>query len=176
MAKVSFKNLGLKVDQGVKVITFNEQEIEVKQYLPVNDKLDLISTVLNKASLTDENNFANPIKIDLYFALELIYAYTNLNITDKQKEDEVKLYDIIISSGLFSVVREAISPVEYDRIYNGLWDSAQAIYEYRHSALGILETISQDYSNLNLDASEIQSKLADPQNMALLKDVLTKLG
>ena len=42
--------------------------------------------------------------------------------------------------------------------------------------MGILENISADYSNLNLDATEIQSKLADPNNMALLRDVLSKLG
>ena len=52
----------------------------------------------------------------------------------------------------------------------------KAIYTYRNSVLGILESISQDYSALNLDATEIQQKLADPDNMALLKQVLTKLG
>jgi hypothetical protein len=29
---------------------------------------------------------------------------------------------------------------------------------------------------LDLDATKIQEKLADPENMALLKDVLNKLG
>lgn len=42
--------------------------------------------------------------------------------------------------------------------------------------MGILDTISQDYSNLNLEASAIQEKLADPENMTLLKSVLSKLG
>jgi hypothetical protein len=42
--------------------------------------------------------------------------------------------------------------------------------------MGILDIISQDYSNLNFDASAIQEKLADPENMALLRQVLDKLG
>jgi len=42
--------------------------------------------------------------------------------------------------------------------------------------LGILDTVSQDYSNLDLDATEIQKKLADKDNLALVRDVLTKLG
>lgn len=176
MAKVSFKNLGLKVNQEVKTIKFNEQEIEVKQYLPVNDKLELISKVINNASASDTNNFANPVKIGMYMALEVMYTYTNLNITDKQKEDEPKLYDMIYSSGLFAAVQDAIPQVEQDNLARGIWDSVEAIYKYKNSVLGILETVGQDYSNLNLDASEIQSKLADPQNMELLKNVLTKLG
>ena len=42
--------------------------------------------------------------------------------------------------------------------------------------MGILENISTDYSNLNLDASAIQQKLADPENMELLRSILSKLG
>ncbi|MBO5884983.1 MAG: UvrD-helicase domain-containing protein [Clostridia bacterium] len=37
-------------------------------------------------------------------------------------------------------------------------------------------SLKQQYSNLKLDATEIHNQLADPDNMALLKDVLTKLG
>lgn len=176
MAKVSFKNLGLKVNQEVKVINFNGQEIEVKQYLPVNDKLELIGNVINKESASDANNFANPIKIRMFIALEVLYNYTNLNITDKQKEDEQKLYDVIVSSGLFAAIQEAIPQDELDFLMRGVWDSVDAIYSYNNSMLGILESISQDYSNLNLDANEIQSKLADPQNLGLLKEILTKFG
>ena len=53
---------------------------------------------------------------------------------------------------------------------------ATAIYTYPNSALGILDSIGRDYSNLNLDATEIQKKLADPENLTLLKNVVEKLG
>jgi hypothetical protein len=42
--------------------------------------------------------------------------------------------------------------------------------------LGILDTVKSDYSNLNLEATEIQEKLADPNNLSLLRDVVNKLG
>ena len=42
--------------------------------------------------------------------------------------------------------------------------------------MGILDTISADYSNLDLDATKIQKKLADPNALALLKDVMANLG
>lgn len=174
MAKVSLTKLGLKVNQDIKNIEFNEQIIEVKQYLPINEKLELISSVINSAA--DENNFSNPVKENLFLTLEILYYYTNINFTDKQKEDPVKLYDLVVSSGLVNKVTDLIPEEELDEVINGVAQSVKAIYTYRNSALGILESISQDYSNLNLDASEIQKKLADPDNMALLKQVLTKLG
>ena len=174
MAKVSLTKLGLKVNQNVKNIEFNEQIIEVKQYLPINEKLELISSVINSAA--DENNFSNPVKENVFLTLEILYHYTNINFTDKQKEDPVKLYDLVVSSGLVNKVTDLIPEEELDEVINGVAQSVKAIYAYKNSALGILESISQDYNALNLDATEIQQKLADPDNMALLKQVLTKLG
>ena len=174
MAKVSFTKLGLKKNEEVGILHINEQDIEVKQYLPINEKLELISSVINSAA--DENNFSNPIKENVFLTLEILYHYTNINFTDKQKEDPVKLYDLVVSSGLVNKVTDLIPEEELDEIINGVAQSVKAIYTYRNSALGILESISQDYSALNLDATEIQQKLADPDNMALLKQVLTKLG
>ena len=174
MAKVSLIKLGLKVNQDIKNIEFNEQIIEVKQYLPINEKLELISSVINSAA--DENNFSNPVKENVFLTLEILYHYTNINFTDKQKEDPVKLYDLVVSSGLVNKVTDLIPEEELDEVINGVAQSVKAIYTYRNSVLGILESISKDYSNLDLDATEIQQKLADPDNMALLKQVLTKLG
>ena len=174
MAKDSLTKLGLKVNKDVKNIEFNEQIIEVKQYLPINEKLELISSVINSAA--DENNFSNPVMENVFLTLEILYHYTNINFTDKQKEDPVKLYDLVVSSGLVNKVTDLIPEEELDEVINGVAQSVKAIYTYRNSVLGILESISQDYSNLDLDATEIQEKLADPENMAFLKQVLTKLG
>ena len=153
MAKVSLTKLGLKVNQSVKNIEFNEQIIEVKQYLPINEKLELISSVINSAA--DENNFSNPVKENVFLTLEILYHYTNINFTDKQKEDPVKLYDLVVSSGLVNKITDLIPEEELDEVINGVAQSVKAIYAYRNSVLGILESISQDYSALNLDATEI---------------------
>ena len=174
MAKVSLTKLDLKLNKEVHVIEFNGQEIEVKQYLPVNNKLELIGNVINAAH--DENNFSNPVKISVFTTLEILYAYTNINFTDKQKEDLTKLYDLAISSGLVSEIIKAIPEAEYQEILCGISDSIEAIYTYQNSVMGILDTIATDYSSLNFDATEIQKKIGDPENMALLKQVLTKLG
>lgn len=174
MAKISFTKLGLKISQEIKILEFNEQGIEIKQYLPINEKLELMSNVINNAA--DGNNFANPIKTKMFMMLEIMYHYTNINFTDKQKEDPAKLYDTLLSSGLMVKILDLIPADEYKAIKSGVEESTSAVYAYQNSILGILDTVAQDYSNLDLDASEIQQKIADPKNIALLKDVLTKLG
>ena len=174
MAKLAFTKLGLKTNNQVKTVLFNEQEIEVKQYLPINEKLEMISNVINLSA--DDNNFANPVKVSVFTTLEILFHYTNITFTEKQKEDTVKLYDLVISNGLMSEIIKAIPAGEYAEVLCGIEDSVNAVYTYRNSVLGIMDTISTDYSNLNFDATEIQKKLGDPENMAFLKSVVNKLG
>lgn len=174
MAKLAFTKLGLKINTDIEAFEFNEQTVEVKQYLPVNDKLTLISEVINNSA--DGNNFANPVKVEVYATVAIIEAYTNITFTDKQKEDITKLYDKLVSSELYQTILHKIPVEEINSLFDALRSSIDAIYNYRNSVMGILENISTDYSNLDLDASAIQAKLADPENMALLKGILTKLG
>lgn len=174
MAKIGFTKLSLKRKNQVKTITINNNQIEIKQYLPVNEKLDLIARVINGAH--DQNNFPNPIKIEVIGTLEMIMAYTNISFTEKQKEDIPKLYDLLEENGVIKDIISQIPEDEYNFIIDGINKTVDAVYTYNNSVLGILESVSQDYSNLDFDIEKIQQAISNPENLELLKDVLTKLG
>lgn len=174
MAKVAFGKLGLAHNKTVQVFNYNGQEVEVKQYLPVNEKLELISRVINLSA--DENNFANPLKISVFSVLEIIETYTNINFTEKQKNDPCKLYDLLVGNGISTLILSLIPELELAELLTAIDDSVTAVYNYHNSALGILEVVQQDYSGMSLDATNIQQAIADPENLTLLKDVMTKLG
>lgn len=141
MEKVSYANLKLKVDTTTKTFDYNNYKIEVLQYLPIADKYDLIMITLQKAL---EDNIYNPVKIDMYFHLNLIYLYTNLNITDKQKEDEMKLYDNLSSNGLLSSILELIPESEYNTIYNYIEEIKKDTVKFKRSASALLQSIITD--------------------------------
>lgn len=174
MAKLAFSKLGLKLNNNVGIINYNDLTIEVKDYLPVNDKLAVISNVINNS--IDDNGYYNEGKVRVYFVLEVMDAYTNLSFTDKQREDPCKLYDLIVGNEIWARVWDMIIASEKEYLETCLRKTIKSIYEYKNSVMGILENVSQDYSDLNLDATTIQQALGDPNNLTLLKDVLTKLG
>lgn len=179
MAKVPFSKLDVKINgSDCENIYYNskgeEIRYEIKQYLPLKDKVDLVSRIINQS--VDENGFYNPMRVKLYMVLEVVYAYTNLSFTAKQKEDPFKLYDLLVSTGIFYEIIEHIRENDWKEIQENVWKTIENIYAYRNSVMGILDSVVTDYSNLNLDASEIQKKLADPENLELLRSVLTKLG
>jgi hypothetical protein len=108
MAKISYASLKLKVDKSVETFDFNENKIEVLKYLPVEDKRDLVEITLQKA---EENGIYNPVLLDMYFHLHLVYMYTNLSFTDKQKENEAKIYDTLACNGFFDKFFEVLPKV-----------------------------------------------------------------
>ena len=174
MAKIGFTKLGLKPNNEIQTIKFNEQTIEVKQYLPVEEKLEIITHVLENSH--DQNNFSNPIKVQVYTALEILNKYTNISFTEKQKENPTKLYDMINGNGLLESIIGAIPQIEYNELIHGIYDTIDAVYAYQNSVMGILENAVADYNNLELDAELIQKKLIDSNSLELLKNIMTKLG
>lgn len=179
MAKMAFSKLDLVTCNDIEKITRQNKKgediiIEVKKYLPFEEKLTMISNIINQS--IDDNGFYNPLKITMFTGLEIIFAYTNLSFTEKQKSDLFKLYDQIVSSELLNEVLAVIGSKEFDTIVDWTTETIESIYSYRNSALGILETVKNDYSGLSYDAGAIHEKLADPENMELLKAVLAKLG
>ena len=49
MAKIAYSKLGLNkmVNKEPSIIEFNDQQIEVAQYLPIEKKLDLVGEITN---------------------------------------------------------------------------------------------------------------------------------
>lgn len=174
MAKLAFSKLGLKFNNEITNIMVNGAIVEVKSYLPVNSKLELISNVINATA--DDNGFYNEGKLKVYFVLEVIYAYTNLSFTDKQKEDPCKLYDLFTTNEVWQKLWDVIPASEKEFLTTCLYKSIESIYAYKNSAMGILENITNDYDGLKLDAQELQQTIGDPNNMSFLREVLTKLG
>lgn len=173
MAKLAFSKLGLKVNNQVVNINYNEQTIEVKQYISVNDKLKLISDIINNT--VDEHSFCNPVKVKVYLLIGIVENYTNISFTEKQKEDIVKLYDLIQSNGLFDKILAAIPDEELNDLLNSTWDSVDAIYTYRNSVMGILDNVSADYDNVNVDVNKTIEQIKNLDH-SLLSDVMKKLG
>ena len=173
--KIGLTKLGLKKNINLISLEWGDQIIQIKEYLPIEDKISVIERIVNQS--LDDNNFANPARIMINTTLEIMFAYTNINFTEKQKEDRLGLYDLLVSSGLWEQVEDRLAEIGELKIINKtVNDVIDEVYRYKTSALGILQTISEDYSNLNLDAESIKEKLANKEGVEFLANVMQKMG
>lgn len=174
MAKVNFLKLNLTKKDNIEILEWNNQKVEIKQYLPIKDKLELITKIIQFAM--DDHVFINPSKVEIFECLEIILAYTNINITDKQAEDTLKMYDLFVSSGLYQAIKNLIPEEEYLYIHSNVLDTIHEIYNYKHSLMGIIEQTQATYKDIGGQVEEIESSLSNPDTMSLLKEVVTKLN
>ena len=165
MTKTTYASMKLKVNTETKEIDFNGNKIEVLQYLPIDDKYSLLNITLQKAK---EGAIYNPLKKDMFFHLHLVYMYTNLVFTDKQREDESKIYDTLVSNGLLDKVLEAIPDTEFDILYSYLNEQEKTILTYKNTVGG---AITEIIDNLPLQAEQMQ-KIVDNFDPEKFQNVL----
>ena len=166
MSKVSYANLKLKVDTSVDTFDFNNQTIEVLKYLPIEDKYDLIMITLQKA---EEDGIYNDIKLDMYFHLNLVYMYTNLSFTEKQKENEAKIYDTLQSNGFFNKFLATLNEDEYADLYNALKIIAAEKTKYNCTFAAIVKSFITDLPS-NADAAAKIVENFDPEQYQAVLD------
>ena len=135
MAKVAFSTLKLKQNKDVKTFKIGDKDIEVLQYLPASDKYDLIMSTLQESY---SSNIYNAFLKEMYFNLNLVFMYTNISFTDKQKEDLIELYDLLECNGVFNEVINLIPQTEYDELKNCLEEIEASMIRYNYSLAGNL--------------------------------------
>lgn len=118
MSKITYAKLGLKTDTGANIFAFNGQNVEVLKYLPISEKQDIIQIALQKAAL--DNGTYDDLLLDEYFALNIVYGYSNITFTAKQREDEDKLYDQMESSGFLESFFVTMDSKEYKYLFDNL--------------------------------------------------------
>lgn len=175
MPKVAFSKLNKIKSISAETVSIADAEVTVTQYLPLAEKLDLIQAVIEQSG-NGEEGFYNIVKLDTYYKIEMLKAYTNISFTEKQLEDIPKLYDAIVMNGIWDVIAKAIPQEEQDYVWGNILTMAREVTEYNRSALGILKIINTDYSNLSLDSEQIKNNIADPENLKLLKTIVDKMG
>ena len=150
---MKYSDLNLKVNKETTIVKIDDNtEIEVLQYLPIEDKIDLIQIALQKSL---ENGVYNEVKLDMYFNLYIVYMYSNLEFTDEEKEDEFKLYNELQSNNIIVHVIAGMDEGEYDCLLDYLKSMQEANEMYRSSAAAILQSFIQDMPRNAAAAAEI---------------------
>ena len=134
----------------------------------------MIANIINQSA--DYNGYYNQARIYIFTILEMIDYYTNISLTEKQKADVFKTFDLFVNSGLSAAIFDKINPYEYNQIKSWVHELINSIYVYKNSVVGIMDTIKEDFNLMDLDASKIAQNLGNKENMELLKDILTQMG
>ena len=166
MAKISYANMKLKVNNDIETFNFKGNDIEVLQYLPIDDKYSLINITLQKSL---EDGIYNPLKLDVFFHLHLVYMYTNISFTEKQKEDEFRLFDVLKSNGFIDAIVAKIPQEEYEYLLHLTEELIEIINKYKNTAVGLINKMIDDLPANAQAAMDIVEQF-DPDKFQAVRD------
>lgn len=147
---MKYSDLNLSINNDTVITQTHGIEINVRKYLPIEDKIDLIEIALQKS---EENGVYNEMKLAMYFNLYIVYMYTDLEFTDEEKADEYKLYNELESNNIIISVLGALD--EYEELFHYLNIMKDIKMRYKTSAAAMVQTFVQDMPRNAAAMSEI---------------------
>lgn len=152
-----------------KVLEINGQQIEVKQYLPLGDKISMLEDTISKIDVAKE--YINPIQRDVLINLAIIEYYTNISITKAQKEKLYATYDSIVLNDIFNTIVEAIPSEEIAEVIGWYDETLSELNKYNSSARGIVDSLSNSYDSTKLNLDELLQNIKDPAMEEFIKNL-----
>ena len=163
---MNLNSLNLQTTSPTTTITINDQQINILNYLPVSDKVDLIEITLQKAEM--ENHLYNQTLLDIFFDLNILYLYTDIEFSDEDREDELKLYDILETNGVIEEVVKNMNEDEYNYLRNTLMIQKGNRMRYRTTAAAAIQSFIQDLPRNAAAAQEIVNSFSPEKYQEVL--------
>lgn len=139
-------------------------QIKVKTYLPIEDKYDLITIALQKSKVDD---IYNELLLDMYFHLNIIYLYTDIEFTLEDRENEFSLYDTLEYNGIIDNVVSILRD-EYDVLKTMLEEMKKVNLTYNHTAAAVIKKIINDLPANAAAAKEIVDSFDPAQYQSVI--------
>lgn len=135
----NFEDMKLTLNNSVKIIKINGKDVNVKQYLPAEDKNAILEIAMQQA---DQGTILNTFNLDAIFHVYLVLKYTDIKFKDEDKQDILGLYDILDSNNVIDAIVAAIPEEEYNTLRDNLLEMTENYLTYRNSARAFVEQFS----------------------------------
>lgn len=166
---------------GVETIDFHGTAIEVKQFLPIQDKFNLVASIFESAiDREDGLHILDKNKLEIAFKNLIVTEYSNLTLP----KNTIESYDMLCESGLFNSVYNGIPEGEREELQtllDGYIDTEKQEYQQRNTIQYVLKNsldrlIDKMPSDVELgeliESASKEFSNFDPNKLTFLKDAI----
>lgn len=169
----------LDIKQEEVTITFNNQNVKVKSYIPFEDKRRLIQFVINQNRRNKNTGMLSRYDIDKKLDIALVNYYTDYkfdNIADSDAINEA--YDILETQGFFQNLVNTIPKEEYDYITEMLQYEIDNDNKFKLTMAGsindLISKLGDGLGNLEQAMKELEN--FDENKFKHVSDLAQRLG
>ena len=167
---IKFSELALEYNESVKEVQYGDKVLEVKQYLPQEEKGALIKFVLESA-LDPVTNVFSPLRLDIYFAIAVAAWYMGIEFSEEDLNDAGKLYDILETNGINQLIVNNVPAAEYEDVQRLVAETAADMAKFNTSFVGVMNNLQNSNMDINSQLEDILSKIKDENNLSLIKEI-----
>jgi hypothetical protein len=183
MSKILVNDLKELAKQSPQTIAvpFHEFLIEVKTYLPITEKINLVSSIYKSAVDEDDS-----LSIINYNALHIAYkvlvtkAYSDVSLP----KDTVQAYNMLVSTGLYDKIYESIplgERLELEKVFDNYIDEKEIRYERENTLPNIVKNIlnglvdklpSMDEAKMFIEQASKEIEGFSPDKLQFIQDFM----
>lgn len=167
---MKLEDLNLVIEDNKSGFDIGGKTIEVKHYLPIESKVNLIQIAVQQS--ISENGFINPVLLDAYFNLYVVFYYSDIEFTDEDKQNALSIYDLLESNGIIAKVEAGIPQDEFEDLFNLCTEYSNKYDKYINSTLNIVNTIIESFPKRMDEVKEIIENF-DPSKYQAVVDFAT---
>lgn len=155
-----------------KTIKLAGEEVHIAQSVSTSDKVDFVEAVLSKSM---EDSCYNPVLLDAYFHLNLVYLFSDIVFSDEDRADELALVDSLKNSGVMMEVISNIPEAAYKELFDFVKEAAEkkelfyrsATYNLSQILTTLPETLKliiKEANNFDIDKYVNVKRMAEAAN------------
>lgn len=172
---VNFSDMNLTLQMETEELHISEDLVlNVKTYLPINDKADFIQFIVT-GSLDSMTGCFSPVRTEVYYAIGLCKWYAGIELTEDELADAAALYDILETNNLIRAIESCIPAEELDILHALINDTLDDITRYNNSAAGIIQAMSNNADGLDGQLASILEQIKNSEGLeqlSVIKDVV----
>lgn len=148
--------------------------LNVKQFLPTEDKVKFIEFVVNGA-LDEETGCFSPIRTEVYYEIALCRFYADIEFSEEDLEHITTVCDILETNHVIDSIERCLYLDEINYMRDLVDKTVEDIARYNSSAAGIIRSMSTDASGLGDQITEILGQIKNAEGieqLSVIKDVV----
>lgn len=184
MSKVlvgDLRKLKKEVCEGVEAFEYKGLNIEVKQYLPILEKIGLVSSAyMSAVGQLDELSIIDYNALEIAWKVLVIERYTNITLP----KNNVEAYDLILETGIYEVVSDKIYDElnKLEKVLSNHIAEQNDTFDRTNTMTNMIKNTLDKLGNNMPDMKEVQDLIAgasktfegfDPEKLNFVKDFMT---
>lgn len=167
---MTFEELNIKpVDDMKRSITIGgDIKLDIVQYLPIKDKADLITYIVDNA-VDEMTGCFSPVRLNVYYSLAIVKWYAGVDIS--AVDDVPSVYDMLEQNNIINMILAEIPEEERNYMSKLIDDTVEDISRYNNSFAGMVSNISSEANVLDKSVSDLLEKFRSKENLEVFNSV-----